>query len=202
MGVAMFKCVDMRTASEFNSFIGPAVPVHIDSAGAGSDYSWLEFRKNFEDMYRYCMDAVPHYSGRVAFIGIDQNATNVGDPYKISLLSRMKPGRISTDLAPYYNYLLLDFTVAINNSCLSWEEVVAVCERCILGYILFDSVNAISRAVYTLSQGYSTPQDVAVFLDRLGNFAYDPDRVWNNLVHVMVHFCMLRLPKFRKTRRW
>lgn len=202
MAVAMFKCVDMSTASEFNAFLGSALPVHIDSAGAGADYSWLEFRKDFEDMYRYCMDAVPHYSGRVAFIGIDQNATGVRDFYSISLLSKMKPGRVLQDLAPYYNYLLSDFTVAINNSYLSWEEVVSICERCFLGFILYDSVNAISRTIYALSQGYSTPQEVAGFLERLGNFAYDPDRVWNNLVHVMIHFCMLRLPKFRKTRRW
>lgn len=202
MGVAMFKCVDMSTASEFNAFLGSAIPVHLDSFGSGADYSWLVFRKDFEVMYNYCMDAVPHYSGRVAFIGIDQNATDVRDPYKISLLSKMKPGRVQNDLAPYYNQLLLDFTVAINNSHLSWENVVSICERCLLGYILYDSVNAISRAVYTLSQGYSTPQQVAVFLDKLDNFAYDPDLVWNNLVHVLIHFCMLRLPKFRKTRRW
>lgn len=202
MAVAMFKCVDMSTASEFNAFLGSAIPVHLDSFGSGADYSWLVFRKDFEVMYNYCMDAVPHYSGRVAFIGIDQNAADIGDQYKISLLSKMTSTKNRRELLAYYNYLVLDFTVAINNSHYMWEEVVTICERCMLGYILYDSVNAISKAVFTLSQGYSTPQEVAVFLDRLGNFAYDPDRVWNNLVNVMVHFCMLRLPKFWKTRRW
>lgn len=143
MATALFQCsnegiVDMvKTEAQY----GPARRVTAYPFG-----SWLglTFHDKHEDMYCWCMDLVPKYASTLAFIGVDAMSSFPDDPYKLVLLTSMPEDesiRNGTQQT-YFVKLLNSFLDTRRRRQWMFEEILTICQRCVLG------PNVLERADY------------------------------------------------------
>lgn len=203
MAIALFQVYDESLSPQFLKIVGSACPVSVDSYGHCGRSVHMIFKKGFQKMYNYCMDVIPYYAGDIAFLGVDETRSEFGDYYYVSIIDSINynPNLRDRCSVVYYQRLIESFTEAINNSFLTYEEALTICQRCRLGKDWVNSVETCAKIAYTLSQDSNSPQTVYDYIESFGPQVYSEAGRLNTMVRVMVHFCLLRLPRFKTGRR-
>lgn len=199
MSSALFQCNNDDTVLRLSAYLQENPP-----AGVMQTQTWpfgrllgLSFRGDCKSVYYYGMDLIPHWPELVAFIGIDETSSVPNDHYKLTMLDTMPANKELRDriLDGYFENLKKDFIKAIFQSYFSYEEVLTITERCVLGSSGWSELDFVTKSIHTMSnQMYSV--EIHEFLGSQIKPAYS-DVMFNLMLRSMAHFCYLRLRKFK-----
>lgn len=198
MAVAIFQCSDSASAMMLGNAIYNSPPFRGVQVLPDGRKVHLVFRGDCETVYYYCMEVVLGCEHRAAFLGIDEVALRPVDYYNIAELSVMPMISKSRSYSARksFNKLQSDFLPTIKRSFYSYEEVMTICQRCVLGVDKFNSVKYCADTIHYLSVLTNTSiVNMASLLDCQTCWS---DGVFNTMVLCMAHFCYLRLPKFNR----
>lgn len=198
MAIATFQCDNEDFAIALGYIIKDNPPHRRVRVGVNERFVHLAFVDKCELVYYYCMELVTGCTGRAAFLGIDELALKPGDYYNLATLDTISLNRQkrSYETIKDFNKLRSDFLVAIKQSLYSYDEVLTVCQRCVLGEDKFNSVKYCTDTIHYLSVLTNlVASNVVSALDC--QMCYS-DGTFNTMVRCMAHYCYLRLAKFNR----
>lgn len=161
----------------------------------------ISFEGDSNYMYCWSMDFVMNFSGYAAFIGVDERKRLPVDKYNISVVDSLPWDYKlrSFQQTSYFNLLVVDFTKTLKMIDFGYEDIYTICDRCFIGNDRV-SVEKCAKVIHwfvTNPNMWKTPVDIARYINGFGLEVYSGGR-FNTMARCMVHFCYLRLRRFRK----
>lgn len=138
MAVALFQCLGEGEVADAAGQVKSA-PVKVLRLWPFQQWFGITFEGPCDQMYVWCMDLIPKLSPGVAFIGIDTVLFTPDDPYRLILLTDLTcpsaDGRLHEQ--KHMRILINAFTNAVAGLRMSHEEILTICQRCVLGDDVF-----------------------------------------------------------------
>ena len=200
MPLAIFQCDTANTALEVkHSISNYKLPVYDLEFWIRGRIFMLTFLGDCVFMYRFCMDLVPRYGHRIAFIGIDETKQSPHDEYKINSLDIMPydPSMRKDYQQSAFKRVINDFIPAVQGSKFSWDACLTIAERCVLGVDTNQSVDFCTQITIMMSNMHHSRPYIDNFFATLSPCAWATDCSFT-FGRVMTHWCYLRLRKFKK----
>lgn len=197
MATALFRCRNSDIVLRLSGYIKDNLPCQTCETWPFDEILGISFRGICRDAYYFCMNLVPQWPGDITFLGIDETSNTPVDQYKIATLDKYGEKKAKL-FDTYFSILRRDFVRAVFKSYFSYEEALTIVERCALSYLDRDEwqyLQDLSRWFHAVTM-LDSSVDLYEAIDKYITPSYGSP-MFNFAVRCMVHFCYLRLRKFK-----
>lgn len=197
MATALFRCRNSDIVLRLSGHIKDNLPCQTCETWPFDEILGISFRGICRDVYYFCMNLVPQWPGDITFLGIDETSNTPVDQYKIAVLDKYGEKKAKL-FDTYFSILRRDFVRAVFKSYFSYEEALTIVERCALSYSDRDEwqyLQDLSRWFHAVTM-LDSSVDLYEAIDKYITPSYGSP-MFNFAVRGMVHFCYLRLRKFK-----
>ena len=204
MAIALCYGTDIKVISRYINHLTKNLNVEFKGSTIGERVGFVAFQakswEQYEEAYKFCMNAVVNFAGGIAFLGINEQADDYNGPYSLGLLTNMPSDYKKREewQKKAFRKLISDFCEVTQNYDFTWEEVMTVCQRCAIGESWQDSALNCARIIHRLFTSKMPVEETESYINSYGACVYSIDHKFNNIVLCMAHFCMLRLTRFKE----
>lgn len=187
MPTALFQCLNNAAVERITSRLENC-PHDVTRVWPFDKWLCAAFNGDCYRMYCWSMDLVTVYPGSLAFIGIDENAVYADDPYKLVILTDMPVFEANKNAIQikYYDTLISAFLRASTILDFDHDEILTVCQRCVLGDYTKQGIEYCANLVDNV---FNNPGTVQLRNLLMYSMAFAQLGLQSTMVRVMAHFC-------------